>query len=330
MCLKGGPRCHTHAKDAYDKTSAKWEKALAQEHSLQKQINELPEESTKRGSLEKKLKVARTKLESVAEKKHEALVESRETAQGVELLKEKAAQAKAENPGSMKAKRLFRDYLEAEAGYNAKLKKYDIDNKTVDAKLPSGYASAIGLSHLNKLQENNLKAFHKADPADKEAARKFEERKEAIQAQIDHAKKTLERIYAGELPRQYAPPSPSLQKTKEFQSYLQSAHAAPDMKTTSAELRRVGLSGTGQALVHPRSSGYPAYIKKQKAIAERLALPPQVKEDPKPDYKNVVRIEDLPYEERKRRESEIRRNALISGRKLVERTPEIQGQGELF
>lgn len=328
MCLKGGPRCYTHAKDAYEKTSAKWEKALAEEHSLQKKLNTLPEDSKSHKRVEAKLADARKKLASAAEKKHEALVESRETAQGVEILAEKAAKAKKDEPGSMKAKRLARDYMEAEAGYNAKLKKYDLENKTVDSKIPSGYASRIGLNHLENLRVKNLQAWQKAEPKDEATNKKFAEKNESIQHQIDHAKKTLERIASGELPRLYAPPSPALQRTKEFQNYVKTANAAESMATVTEELSRVGLRPNGQAVVHPKSSAYPAYVRKQKAIAAHKAKLTEI--PPKPDYTNIVRIEELPYEERKLRESIIKRNALLSGQKVPEKTPEIEGQGELF
>lgn len=328
MCLKGGPRCYTHAKDAYDKTSAKWEKALAEEHTLQKKINSLPEGSKSRKRMEAKLEEAREKLQVAAEKKHEAHVEARETAQGVEMLAQKAARARKEEPGSLKAKRLARDYMEAEAGYNAKLKKYDLENHTVDSKIPSGYASRIGLEHLEQLKAKNLQAWKKAQPQDEATNKKFAEKDESLQQQISHAKKTLQRIASGELPRLYAPPSPALQKTKEFQNYVRAANAAESTKTMATELNRVGLNSSGQAMVHPKSSAYPAYIRKQRAIMAHKAKMAEI--PPKPDYSNVVKLEDLPYEERKIRESRIQRDALISGRKVPERTPEIEGQGELF
>jgi hypothetical protein len=328
MCLKGGPRCYTHAKDAYEKTTAKWEKALAEEHGLQKKLNTLPEESKSRKRVESKLEEARKKLAVTAEKKHAALVEAKETSHGVELLAEKAAKAKQEEPGSMKAKRLARDYMEAEAGYNAKLKQYDLRNRTVDSKIPSGYASRIGIEHLENLKKKNLQAWKKAHPKDEASNQKFAEKNDSIQGQIDHAKKTLERIASGELPRLYAPPSPALQRTKAFDAYVKTANAAESMQTVKEELNRVGLSSTGQALVHPQSSAYPAYVRKQKAIAANKAKMAEL--PPKPSYRNVIRIEDLPYEERKLRESQIKRTALLSGQQLPEKTPEIEGQGELF
>lgn len=328
MCLKGGPRCYTHAKDAYDKTSVKWEKALAEEHALQKKLNSLPEESKSHKRIEAKIVEARKKLQTAAEKKHTALVEVKETAQGVELLAAKAAKAKRDEPGSMKAKRLSRDYMEAEAGYNAKLKKYDLENHTVDAKIPSGYASRIGLEHLESLKSKNLQAWKKAQPQDEASNQKFAEKNESVQHQINHAKKTLERIASGELPRLYAPPSPALQRTKEFQNYVKSANAAESMATVTEELNRVGLKSNGQAIVHPKSSAYPAYVRKQRAIAAHKAKLTEL--PPKPDYTNVVRLEDLPREERQLRESQIQRNAMIAGKKVPEKVPEIEGQGELF
>lgn len=326
MCLKAGPRCYTHAHDAYNKASQKWERALAQEHSLQKQLNEATPDTKTYKSLEKKLENARGRLKVAAENKHEALVESRETAQGVQILAEKAKAAPA---GSMKSKRFTRDYLEAEAGYNAKLKKYDLENFTVDAKIPSGYASGIGLKYLENQKAKNLSAWKKAGTDSIAANKKFAEQDTKFKNQISHAKKTLERIASGELPRLYAPPSPVLQKTPEFENYVRRANAAENMATVREELSRVGLNGNGQAMVHPKSSAYPEYVKKQKEAQE--ALRPKAPElIQKPDYTNVVRIEDLPYEEQQRRRSQIQRNALLSNTKAPEIQPELEGQGKLF
>lgn len=328
MCLKAGPRCYTHAKDAYDKTSAKWEKALAEEHSLQKKLNEAPEGSKTRQRIEGQLERARTRLKVASDKKHEAHVEVRETAQGVQMLAQKAASVSKAQPGSLKAKRMSRDYLEAEAGYNAKLKKYDVENYTVDAKIPSGYASHIGLQHLENLKAKNLEAWKKANPQDDAGKKKFAEKDETYSQQISHAKKTLNRIAAGELPRLYAPPSPALQKTKEFKHYVMAANASENMATMVKELNQVGLNSSGQSMVHPKSSAYPAYVRKQRAIIAQKAKMTEI--PPKPDYSNVVRKEELPFEERKRREAEVQRKATLSGQKLPELVPEIDGQGELF
>ena len=329
MCLKAGPRCYTHANDAYNKASQKWDKALTTEHSLQKQLNETNPDSKAYKALEKKLDAARLKLKTAADAKHEALIESRETAQGVQLLAEKAEQAKKSHPGSMKTKRYTRDYPEAEAGYNAKLKKYDLENFTVDAKIPSGYASAVGLKYLENQKLKNTQAWQKAVENKSSDTKKFAESEAQINNRISHAKKTLERISTGELPRLYAPPSPVLQKSPEFINYVRTANAAESMKTVTAELNRVGLNSSGQALVHPKSSAYPEYVRQQRAVKDSSKPKPAV-QDAVRDYTNVIRLEDLPFEERKRRESAIQREATLSGVKIPERTPEIQGQGELF
>lgn len=328
MCLKAGPRCYTHANDAYNKASQKWDKALAVEHSLQKQLNETNPDTKAYKVLEKKLDAARLRLKVAADNKHEALIESRETAQGVRLLAQKAEQAKKDHPGSMKTKRYTRDYLEAEAGYNAKLKKYDLENFTVDAKIPSGYASSVGLQYLENQKLKNIQAWHKA-AANNADTKKFVENDSRIKHQIAYAKKTLERIYSGELPRLYAPPSPVLQKSPEFVNYVRTAHAAESMKTVTAELNRVGLNADGHALVHPKSSAYPEYVKQQRAAKEASKPKPPVSAET-PDYRNIIRKEDLPFAERKRRESEIQRKATLSGTKAPELIPEIKGQGELF
>jgi hypothetical protein len=329
MCLKAGPRCYTHANEAYTKASQKWDKALAAEHSLQKQLNETNPDTKTYKTLEKKLDAARARLKTAADNKHEALIESRETAQGVELLAQKAEQAKKIHPGSMKTKRYTRDYLEAEAGYNAKLKKYDLENFTVDAKLPSGYASSVGLQYLGNQKLKNMQAWQKAVANNASDTKKYAENEEKLDHRIAHAKKTLERIYAGELPRLYAPPSPILQKSPEFINYVRTANAAESMKTVAAELNRVGLNADGHALVHPKSSAYPEYVRQQRAIKD-ASKPKPVTPDVVKDYTNVIRLEDLPFEERKRRESAIQRKATLSGTKVPELVPEIQGQGELF
>ena len=225
-------------------------------------------------------------------------------------------------------KRYTRDYLEAEAGYNAKLKKYDLENFTVDAKIPSGYASSVGLQYLNNQKLKNAQAWHKA-AANNADTKKFADNEAQLNHKITHAKKTLERIYSGELPRLYAPPSPVLQKSPEFINYVRTAHAAESMNTVTAELNRVGLNSDGHALVHPKSSAYPEYVKQQRAIKEASNPKPAAPVET-PDYKNIIRKEDLPYTERKRRESEIQRKATLSGTKVPELVPEIQGQGELF
>lgn len=309
MCLKGGPRCYTHANQAFQKVAEKHEHAVHELESLNDRRQKMAESTSETvnakriGSLDKKIQQAKEKVSILEDKVKTASLERNATPEGLEKLDEKygiAAYVNAkETPGIVK------EYEEAKTAYDEMILRHDRENKTVDTKIPSGYASTLGLEYLQNQKEKNKKSLAKARKANKpKSIERLKNQARLIDEQEKHAHRTLERINSGELDRLDAPPSTILKKSAEYRSYMQSAVHAEQAATIEREYRAIGLRPDGSARVHPKSSHYKEWAAKEKKAYDARMAPRKefsAPEIPKPDTSKYTKIEQFPLAERRRR-----------------------------
>lgn len=308
MCLKGGPRCYTHANQAFQKVIDKHDSAVQELASLNSRREKLANGTEtasphKAASLEKKIKVAEARVEFLDAKVDTANSERNATPEGLERLQERYAELEKTDPAE--AAKVQEEYNASKAAYDAMILRHDRENKTVDTKIPSGYASALGLKYLENQKEKNKKSLAKAQKANKpKSVERLKNQARLLEEQEKHAHRTLERIRSGELERLDAPPSPILRKSAEYRSYMLSAvHAEQDI-TRQREYEAIGLRPDGSVRVHPQSSHYKEWAKKEKAAYDaRMAPGPTIyaPERPKVDTSKFTKIEQFPLAERRRR-----------------------------
>lgn len=288
MCYKSpGARCYPHAKESYDNISIKVEKEHEVLAGLQKEFMDLPEGSGKAKSLSKKLATSQKRLTHFLDKQTKARDDMQQTREGVKKLALNADSIlETKGPRSHEYMDAFFEYNRAKTGYEQRMEAYDKVYETVDGKLPSGYASTIGLEELEakKASVESRIAKFKESKEDKKLAR-AENQYAAVKDQIKHANKTLTRIEEGKLSRFNAPPSPALKRTKRYGDYIKTASAARTIAQEHQELKAIGLRTDGTANVHELSSKRPAYDEKMKKINEyKSPLLPGREYDAIPDY----------------------------------------------
>lgn len=270
MCYKAGPRCYKHAKEAHDATVVKVAKQEAVVADLEESYRAEKAESAKYSKLFKKAESASEHLALLQDKERVAFDEMQQTSEGVRKLSDNLAKVcKEKGDNSPEARAAEYDYRQASRGFAKKMYAYDLENQTVDGKLPSGYASTIGLEHLNEQDASLRKALAKArEGGDQGKYDRVKKRYMSNVGQINHAAKTLDRIEKGELSRFNAPPSPALKKTERYANYVKTASAARTIAQEHKELEAIGLRTDGTANVHKRSSKRPEYDAKQKKLRE--------------------------------------------------------------
>lgn len=309
MCLKGGPRCHTHAHQALEKITAKYNSAIESSVALKNRRDDIrqavvvPYNARKITVLDKKIAEAELRVEALSEKVKTASEERNATPEGLDRLERKYEELSKSNP--LLAEKVKSDYDTAKVAYEAMILRHDRENKTVDTKIPSGYASRLGLEYLKNQKERNRKATEKAKKAKKrQSVERLKNQARLLDEQEKHALKTLERIKSGDLDRMDAPPSAVLKKSAEYRSYMQSAIHAEQAETTSREYQAIGLRPDGSARVHPQSSHYKAWAAREKKAYDARMNPTRefkLPEIPAADTSKYTRIEQFPLAERKKR-----------------------------
>lgn len=308
MCLKGGPRCYTHANQAFQKVADKHENAVQELESLktrrEKLENGTEQASAKKiASLEKKIKAAAERVELLDTKVDTANYERNATPEGLERLR--VRYESLEKSDQAEAAKVQEEYKASKEAYDAMILRHDRENKTVDTKLPSGYASALGLRYLEVQKDKNKKSLAKAQKANKaQSVERLKTQARLLEEQEQHAHRTLERIRSGELERLDAPPSPILRKSAEYRSYMLSAVHAEQDATRQREYEAIGLRPDGSVRVHPKSSHYKEWEAKEKKAYEARMAPGKTiyaPEPPKVDTSKFTKIEQFPLAERRRR-----------------------------
>lgn len=221
MCLKGGPRCYTHAKteseDAY-------KKADALQASVRKTNDKLAIAARKRDKykgddpeMAASLKDKSDNLERESNRQHALFLEQLKVADK----KRKEADATSGGIAEMKAKRdelmakgdsadgLQYLIAQAEDKYAYDLEQHDKREGTVDGRKPSTHGTKDGISKFSQeifSKEAKLKAFNEqvqaegSTPALEKKIKAATARVETLRKQREHAYKTMEHIRKGYIP----------------------------------------------------------------------------------------------------------------------------------
>lgn len=217
MCLKGGPRCHTHAKGEVEKWQSKHraQKAIvsALESSVinaEKNISEYdgPEakEVRKRAvalvQAVKKSTVENVKLSALQYKVDTAIMEAHATIGGIEELKNEIMDAEMKGQSTLEKQKVLE---EATNKYYQDLENHDRANGTVDGRKPSPYGYPAGIAELDSRlskEQDKLQALKDTDiqpssPKTSAEIEKSQERIDKLRNQIDHAERTNMRHMMG-------------------------------------------------------------------------------------------------------------------------------------
>lgn len=203
MCLAApGPRCHGHASAKAEKLEEQVQEAKVAQDDAAKEVARLKQKHPNTFATRYDCKQAREKLNkaelkvaSYKRKHREAQKELDATVGGIEDLETRIA---ALNPALDEEVAEHDELVErlsnGKATYNKKLREYDYERGTVDGRNPSPYGSDKGIMILAKRKKDlNTKLDGLTGKAKAEQAEKIA----AVQAQLDHARKTKDWASAG-------------------------------------------------------------------------------------------------------------------------------------
>lgn len=203
MCLAApGPRCHGHASAKAEKLEEQVQEAKVAQDDAAKEVARLKQKHPNTFATRYDCKQAREKLNkaelkvaSYKRKHREAQKELDATVGGIEDLETRIA---ALNPALDEEVAEHDELVErlsnGKATYNKKLREYDYERGTVDGRNPSPYGSDKGIMILAKRKKDlNAKLDGLTGKAKAEQAEKIA----AVQAQLDHARKTKDWASAG-------------------------------------------------------------------------------------------------------------------------------------
>lgn len=203
MCLAApGPRCHGHASAKAEKLEEQVQEAKVAQDDAAKEVARLKQKHPNTFATRYDCKQAREKLNkaelkvaSYKRKHKEAERELDATVGGIEDLETRIA---ALNPALDEEVAEHDELVErlsnGKATYNKKLREYDYERGTVDGRNPSPYGSDKGIMILAKRKKDlNTKLDGLTGKAKAEQAEKIA----AVQAQLDHARKTKDWASAG-------------------------------------------------------------------------------------------------------------------------------------
>lgn len=203
MCLAApGPRCHGHASAKAEKLEAQVQEAEVEKDARVKEVARLKQKHPNTFATrydckqaKEKLNSAELKVASYKRKHKEAQKELDATVGGIEDLKTQIA---ALNPALDEEVKEHDELVErlkhGEATYTKKLREYDYERGTVDGRNPSPYGSDKGIMILAKRKKDLHAKLAELPDADKAEQM---EKIAAVQAQLDHARKTKDWASAG-------------------------------------------------------------------------------------------------------------------------------------
>lgn len=199
MCLASpGPRCHGHASVKAEKLEGQVQEAEVRTEELKTALAKIAKKHPKNyesrydyKQTQERLWSAGDKLNSFKLKHRRAVEELDSTVGGIEDLETRIA---ALNPALdeevQEHDELVKRLEKGKASYTKKLRDYDYERGTVDGRNPSPYGNDKGIHILAK---------RKKDLTSSEAGLKgeHEEKIAAIDAQLEHARKTRDWVSAG-------------------------------------------------------------------------------------------------------------------------------------
>lgn len=204
MCYASpGPRCEAHAKERHAKlqakTAATWQKVSAVEKEKSAMLKDNPKarETKEYQKLDDKHNVLFNTWKEQGDAASEADKEIDATRGGIKALTTQIMEH--HNDGSSDAA-IHHDYLmrRREAGekiYNDRMLSYDIQNGTVDGRVPSPYGDEDGVKHLrNKTRKLKEEYDNSTNHVERDAI--YEKYKVANKA-LDHAAKTRNYVTRG-------------------------------------------------------------------------------------------------------------------------------------
>lgn len=135
---------------------------------------------------------------------------------------------------------------------------YDVEHKTVNREIPSGYASRIGYKMLQAEQEAVLEAYTLAEQTAPNSDAHAEALIELlrIKTMLRHASQTIQAIKSGVINRLDAIPDPAVIASDAFRYAVLTANAAPTLAQTDKELFELGLCPDGR--IWPREGSLEA------------------------------------------------------------------------
>lgn len=221
MCLKGGPRCYTHAKVDLEKAIVKTEEARSESVTARADLKDaIKKKASYKGddkAVMDRLDKKHLNLAHNAKEKHQKYLatdhdyttkrkDADATSGGIAALEEKR--------DVLRAKGEKTDYLDhlihnAKDQYSYNLEQYDKREGTVDARQPSKKATAADISAMSREivdKEAKVKVLY-ASILDEGLSEKLDKKINTLNGRIDtlrkqrsHAHKTMEHIRKGYIP----------------------------------------------------------------------------------------------------------------------------------
>lgn len=123
---------------------------------------------------------------------------------------------------------------------------YDVEHKTVNQRIPSGYASRVGYKLLQASKEAAVTVAEILEGYDKQQEALDEVRR--LNIELAHASQTIQAIKMGIINRLDAPPAKAVMASDVFRYAVLTANAAPTLAQTDKELFELGLCPDGRIL----------------------------------------------------------------------------------